>query len=56
MKVCTNETSCYQAEKFLSTTLGSESGVNAIFTNGRVNLSLSPAIFFVSVVYVCIHI
>ncbi|XP_058772161.1 uncharacterized protein LOC131645999 isoform X2 [Vicia villosa] len=23
------------AEKFLSTTLGSESGVNAIFTNGR---------------------
>ncbi|XP_058771792.1 UDP-glucose:glycoprotein glucosyltransferase-like [Vicia villosa] len=34
-----------EAEKFLSTTLGSESGVNAIFTNGRVTSPIDEGTF-----------
>ncbi|KAI5405634.1 hypothetical protein KIW84_052417 [Lathyrus oleraceus] len=34
-----------EAEKFLSTTLGSESGVNAIFTNGRVTCPIDEGTF-----------
>lgn len=35
-----------KVEKFLSTTLGSESGVNAIFTNGRVTCPIDEGTFF----------
>ncbi|XP_058773588.1 uncharacterized protein LOC131647762 [Vicia villosa] len=35
-----------QAKKFLSTTLGSESGVNAIFTNGSVTCPIDEGTFF----------
>ncbi|CAL5185133.1 unnamed protein product [Lathyrus oleraceus] len=34
-----------EAEKFLSTALGSESGVNAIFTNGRVTCPIDEGTF-----------